>query len=517
MEVIARGAEQPGAIAIDDRFVYWTTRSSLRRAPLAGGEAETLVSSTGLRRVVVAEGAVFVSDGPAGTVSRVDPETKRVAVVGTGVFPDGIAVRGGELFWANNGMTLGDGSVVHAKVDGSGAAVLLSSLVQPSAVGLDDRFVYFTSTSQSCGTSPSGPRCLGGGVTKVPRTGGSADISPLDVQSTPSDIAVGERGVYWLAAPGPLLMFAPGGGPAQVLAEVKGEEPGPIAVDADGVYLSSPGHGRVLKVPLDGGTATPLISDLGQVGGIAVDRDWVYVAATSQGRILRVAKDGSAAKPAGPITGPCPMPIGSAEDIAATPRDDTNLEMLALALDTAEVVATQETYDRVLADVAAIRTLAPDLADVDHRPDNDGKQLLLTPDDVTFQSIAAGEYSAWDCLNDFYELDSTKQMPIEIGSSFVVISLKGQYDLGELSDLYAKLPGIKSVETNSGGGDGPTIRARRRGDSIEYIVDRGSGDCIGGCTVHDAHLFVSIASGVVQATDSWNSESGEMAPSWFWR
>lgn len=515
MKVIARGEDGPWSIAIDDRFVYWTTRSALRRAPLAGGEAMTLASSTGLRRVVAADGAVFVSDGPAGTVSRVDRETGAAKVIGTGVFPDGIAVRDGEVFWSNGGMSVGDGAVVRAREDGAGAVVVIGGLAQPSGIALDDQFLYVTSTSQGCGgSSGGGVSCFGGGITKVPRASGARMM--LDEQTTVAEIASGERGVYWLATPGPILMFAPAGSNPEELAKLTGEEPGPLAVDVESVYVSSPGRGRVLKVPLDGGTAAPLLSDLGQVGGVAVDRDWVYVAATSEGRILRVAKDGSAAKPAGPITGPCPMPIGSAEEIAATPRDDANLELLALALDTAEIVATQETYDRVIADVAAIRALEPSIADVGYLGSNDGKQLLLSPDDKTMQSIAAGEYSAWDCLNDFYQLDPTKPMPIQVGSSFVVITLKGQYHLGQLSDLYAKLPGIESVEPNSFIGDGPSIHARHRGDDIEYIVDRAGGDCPAGCTSHDAHFFVSTAPGVVEAMGSWNSEAGEMPPAWFW-
>jgi hypothetical protein len=310
-------------------------------------------------------------------------------------------------------------------------------------------------------------------------------------------------------------MFAPEGSDPQQLAVVSGADPGPIVVDADGVYLSSPNAGRVLKVSLDGGEATPLVIDLGQVGGIAVDSDWVYVAATSQGRILRVAKDGSAARPSAPITGPCPMPIGSAEDVAATPRDDANLEMLALTLDSPAIVATQETYDRVIADVAAIRELEPALADIEYRAANDGKGLLLDPEELTFQSIAAGEYSAWDCLNDFYQLDAMQMTPMKVGGSFVAITLKGQYNVAELSHLYAMLPGIKSVEPNGILGDGPTIRARRRDDALEYIVDRAGGDCPAGCTTHDAHFFVSTAPGVVEAMGSWNSESGEAPPDWW--
>jgi hypothetical protein len=255
------------------------------------------------------------------------------------------------------------------------------------------------------------------------------------------------------------------------------------------------------------------------VGGIAVDDEWVYVAATSAGRILRVAKDSSANQPSGPITGPCPTPVGTAEEIAATPRADTNLELLALRFERSGVTASQLAYDRVLADVTAIRAAAPELADVGYFAGHDGKQLVLSPDDRTAQSIEAGEYSAWDCLNDFYGVEAL-EVRRQLGGTFVLLTLKGIYALDQLSTLYEKLPGIESAGSNVGGGDGPTICARRApGDMarIEYVVDRAGGDCPAGCNTHDAQLFASSAPGVVEAIDSWSTGPGGNAPEWYGR
>ena len=54
----------------------------------------------------------------------------------------------------------------------------------------------------------------------------------------------------------------------------------------------------------------------------------------------------------------CPMPLGSAEELALTPRADTNLELLALSLDVGHLTATQVTYERVVADIGALRAVA---------------------------------------------------------------------------------------------------------------------------------------------------------------
>lgn len=206
------------------------------------------------------------------------------------------------------------------------------------------------------------------------------------------------------------------------------------------------------------------------------------------------------------------MPIGTAAEIAATPRADPNLELLAMRVEPGRVTASEEIDARLVADVAAIRVAAPELAGIGYFGRSDGKQLLLSPNDLTMQSIRAHEYSAWDCLNDFYGLEN-----LEVGSTFVVLTLKGTYDLATLSKLYGTLPGIRSAESNVSGGDSATICAQQSGAMFEYVVDRAGGDCPAGCTTHDAHAFVSTAAGVVTAKGSWNSEQTPNPPDWFTR
>jgi hypothetical protein len=511
LQVLAEGEDDPWALAIDERYVYWITRNELRRASLAGGTAKTLAKAEGLRRIVAADGGLFVTDGIGGKVYRLDRESGMAELLGTGVYPDGIALRDGKVYWANKGSTVGDGTVAMVELDGKSTSILADGLAQPGGVAVDDGFVYFTSTAQGCSSGSGGGGCYGGGVSKRALGGGATQ--PIDMQGTPADVVVGKRGLYWMVSSPARVMFAPfPANAARVLADATGDDPGAIAVDADAFYFSSSTRGRVLKISLDGGKPEPLVTDLGVVGGIAADAAWVYVAASSQGRILRVAKDGSASKPSGPISGPCVMPLGTAAEIAATPRADENLEMLALRLDAGHVTASDETYARVVADVTAIRNARPELADVGYFPRSDGKALLVEPNDLTMQSITAKQYTAWDCLNDFYGLES-----LEVVAGWVVLKLKGNYDLELLAGLYESLPGIRSAQPNLGGGDSSTICARRDGSKLEYVVDRAGGDCPAGCNTHDAHAFVSTAPGMVEAVGDWNSETSETWPDWFTR
>jgi hypothetical protein len=210
----------------------------------------------------------------------------------------------------------------------------------------------------------------------------------------------------------------------------------------------------------------------------------------------------------------CPTPLGTSADIGATPRSDPNLELLALRIDRGRVTADEETYTRVVADIAAVREAKPQIASVTYFPVMDGRELLVYPNEQTTKLIRDGNYSAWDCLNDFYRL---QRMELGADDKYFVLSLKGLYDLNLVSQLYTELPGIMDVEPNWAAGDGPTICAKRNGSEYEYVIDRADGDCPSGCIIHEAHAFSSSAAGEIEARGVWNSESNEPPPEWFSR
>jgi hypothetical protein len=214
------------------------------------------------------------------------------------------------------------------------------------------------------------------------------------------------------------------------------------------------------------------------------------------------------------VTGTCPGVVGSADEVALTPRGEPNLEQLALMLAPEAVTTDTASYERVVADVAAIRALQPELADIAYRGRHDGKTIVLGLSDRGAQSFAAGKYSAWDCLNDFYGLVGTESYEVARSSTFVSLELKGIYNLEVLASLYGQLPEVESAEPSYGLGAGPTLCVQRDGGRYEYVVDRASGDCESGCIEHEAYLFASDSVGQVGAVDSWNSSDTSPRPSW---
>lgn len=215
----------------------------------------------------------------------------------------------------------------------------------------------------------------------------------------------------------------------------------------------------------------------------------------------------------------CPPVAASPEEIAATPRADTNLELLALKLSDS-VTARQEIYDRVVGDVAAIRKLRPEVADIPYRSLHDGRMLSFSVDAPTVESMRDGKYPAWDCLNTAYQVIKLEAfiasaIPPSVPYHFVGLTLKGIYNLEEISKEYAGTLTKGTVNPNYPGGDGSTICITRSGVVWHYVLSRGLGDCPAGCTQHVAYYFTTTPGSGPTFHESWDSDVGIPQPSWW--
>jgi hypothetical protein len=209
----------------------------------------------------------------------------------------------------------------------------------------------------------------------------------------------------------------------------------------------------------------------------------------------------------------CPTPLGTAEELALTPRADTNLELLALTLDIGRLTASQATYERVVADIGTIRGLAPSLESVAFWPPHDGNSLLITFGSAATEALSAGTYTAWDCLLAAY--DARIGSVTDIFPTYApTIYLDGIFDMPRLARLFEQLPDV-SVEINATGGR-RTLCAQRDGEHYEYVVDRTNLSCDSptGCSGSARH-FSSDAPGEVTVLESWTASDEAPAPDWF--
>lgn len=149
----------------------------LVRAPIAVGG--------GPAGVAVGEGMVWVANRDAGTVTRVDPRTNRVAgrPVRVGSGPFALAIGRGAVWVA-----AGDGTLT--RIDPRSRAVARASVRvrDPGGLAIGAGFVWVTSSAD-------------GTLTRVdPQTGAPAG-PPIGVGSQPTDVAVAEDAV-WVANSG---------------------------------------------------------------------------------------------------------------------------------------------------------------------------------------------------------------------------------------------------------------------------------------------------------------------------
>jgi len=204
----------------------------------------------------------------------------------------------------------------------------------------------------------------------------------------------------------------------------------------------------------------------------------------------------------GSIAYPCGNLIGTADEIAATPRARPDLELVALKFDPNRLTADQATYDRVVADIDAIaaansNVAASNIPFFPPGPYMDGRMLTLSVDSATYARIKAGMYAAWDCINNYYELS---EISTYYSAASVRVILKGNYNLGLLADFYRGLPGVTGVSPlNADGriGDDPNLCAERSADQVRYAIMAAYGDCPAGCTFKKLYCYESTAAGVV--------------------
>jgi hypothetical protein len=235
------------------------------------------------------------------------------------------------------------------------------------------------------------------------------------------------------------------------------------------------------------------------------------------------ASSAASTNPEWPFTTPeaqfqvCPGPLGNPEDLAATPRADENLEFLALVLEPDAVVVSQATYERVVADVTAIRALVPELAPIEYRPPHDGRSAWISFGSIAVDVWAMGAFSGLECLND--ALGATYSPAFDnFDLYYRQVSLRGIHNMPLVAQLYNQLPDIAAGELTGGPGDGPTWCIGRDGSDYEYVIDWAMGGCSSGwCQEHEAHHFSSEVAGEATPLEIWLSADGEPPPDWYTR
>jgi hypothetical protein len=235
--VVATGQYNAFRIAVDESYVYWTTRNMLgkkmgtvMKAPIAGGAS--------------------------------------VMIAGGEDDPTGIAVNQTDIYWIDY---LGD--TIRTAPKAGGTPVTLASGGVATSILVDASSAYFW---------------LSGGIMKLPLAGGT----PVQLADSiyAFGCAVDATNVYWTEVDAAVVRKVPiAGGPAVTLANVKPSIVSKIVAGASDVFFTLQ-SGKLYSLPIGGGNPT-LIDDGDELshGELAVDAERVYWATYKEIRAVPIA------------------------------------------------------------------------------------------------------------------------------------------------------------------------------------------------------------------------------------
>jgi hypothetical protein len=205
----------------------------------------------------------------------------------------GFALDGTHVYVGSWQLMGGRGDLVRMRKDGGGSQNLSSLALEPRAIVVDDKLVYFT----------AGIRLM-----QIPKEGGESKV--LDEKF--SSQAMADDGKHLYGVPGDygpydrLVRTEKASGTWKELdvsdrPEVKDGPTGfsAIAVDGSGVYVTDSGGNRVLKFGFDRGKPTAIGGKLERPYDIAIGGDNLYVSLAKQGNVMMIPKAGGTAKKLG--------------------------------------------------------------------------------------------------------------------------------------------------------------------------------------------------------------------------
>jgi virginiamycin B lyase len=213
------GIEQPRGVAVDSRFVYWTSMAggtgAIGRANLDGSDANHQFITTDVSN------------------------------------PTGIAVTSTGIYWTNE-VGMGGFSIGRANIDGSSPdGQFINIDVSPCGLAADSRFIYFMDGSDGLGFG------------RVGLDGSGADPDFIAAPEPFCGLAVDPSYLYWGSDAGNTVGRAPVGGgtaePAFVPTGTTSGGPFGVAVNPQYVFWGNPDADAIGRANINGGSPNPAL------------------------------------------------------------------------------------------------------------------------------------------------------------------------------------------------------------------------------------------------------------------
>jgi low-density lipoprotein receptor class B len=281
--VLASGVSgMKGRLAVDSNNAYFATVSTIDSVSLAGGAVRELATGlTDVNYLAVDPQYVYYSvEYPveAGAMYRVPLTGGTPAVIAPNrQGPNGVTVKDGILYWAEQGNGTVNGAVVSLPVGGGTPSIVAGGQVGPEQLAVDSANTYFGNLNNA-GTT----------VVEAPLLGGP----PLTLATVgvPTGIAIDTTNVYFTDTKDGTVNQVPKGGGAVILL-ASSPHSDFLASDGTNVYWTDAAQGTLQKIAVGAhGSVVTMLSGLQDPEGIAVDVTSVYCAERGSGTILRLNK-----------------------------------------------------------------------------------------------------------------------------------------------------------------------------------------------------------------------------------
>jgi hypothetical protein len=196
--------------------------------------------------------------------------------------------------------------------------------------------------------------------------------------------------------------------------------------------------------------------------------------------------------------GPCVFDYG-------IPSDDPEAGQIALEMLGPEgpLLADEADYERIVADLAAIRTEYPSLARQFHWPGWRPDRLIVQ----VLHGIAQDDYR---CLNGYYQVIEETLLFTVGGADWYSLTFAGELNVARLAVIYAAVEAVGIAEPDGSiGGPNFWIPTVKGEDLWRWEIDDGWHDCFDGCDCHHMYEIQTTGAGDITLIDFQ-----ELGPSW---
>lgn len=181
-----------------------------------------------------------------------------------------------------------------------------------------------------------------------------------------------------------------------------------------------------------------------------------------------------------------------------TARSEASEEAGAMALWLGGELRSPDTLAYLLdSEITAIRNVygdsIPGTAIEFRRPWQSGK-IVVGFEDVAYDSVLNGQFTAWDSLNIAYGLDSVIVGVYHPSLAWAVLDFGEELNPVLLAQEYEQLPGVTFAMPNRYIGDGPMLLGWTDGEARVYFFRQAWENCLAGCLYSEYDIFRSEAS-----------------------